>query len=107
MLSKIFTIPVRITALSSWADVQQQVDSGRTTPDLTMLMLILASVLFVGLSVYVIVRLWLNAKREREKMEKEMRVGIPHIKALDNNLPGNSLSTLYKESKMEKEKKKE
>ena len=104
MLKDILRFISRIPVLTNWSDVQQEVDSGRTTPDLTMLFLILASVLFVGLSIYVIIRIWLNAKKERERLERGMRAGIPHIKALDNNLPGRSLSTLYKESKVEKKK---
>lgn len=104
MLTEILSVLSRLTLLTNWSDVQQEVDNGRTTPDLTLLFLILASVLFVGLSIYVVVRVWLNMKHEREKLEKGMNVGIPHIKALDNNLPGRSLSTLYKESNMEKKK---
>ena len=105
MLSFIDSALIRILPLTNWESVQEEVDSGRTTADLTTLFLILASVLFVGLSIFVLVRVWLNIKREREKLEKGMRVGIPHIKALDNNLPGASLSTLYKENNIEKQKK--
>lgn len=104
MLAWLWALLSRTAVLTDWSEVQEDIDNGRTSPDLTVFFLILAAVLFVGLSAYVMIKVWLNAKHEREKLERGMRAGIPHIKALDNNLPGRSLSNLYKENNIEKRK---
>lgn len=89
---------IRITALTDWAEVQSEVDSGKTTPDLTYVFVILAVIVVALATAYVLIRLWLNAKREREILERGTRAAIPHIKSLDTNLPGSSLSSLYNEN---------
>lgn len=81
--------------LTNWTDVQEQVDAGKTTPDLTFLFVILACIIVAGLTVYILVRIMLHAKHEREVLERGLRSAIPHIKALDNNLPGRTLNSLY------------
>ena len=91
--------------LTNWSDVQEQVDAGKTAPDLTVLFVVLACIIVAGLTVYIIVKLMLRAKKEREVLERGMRAGIPHIKALDNNLPAKSLTSLYDEDGSAKKKK--
>lgn len=91
--------------LTNWSDEQSKVDAGQTTPDLTMPFIILACALIAGLTIYVIVRVWLHAKHEREVLERGMRAALPHIKSLDNTLPANSLNSLHSNDK-EKESKK-
>ena len=89
--------------LTNWSDEQTKVDAGQTTPDLTMPFIILGCVLIAGISVYVIVRVWLHNKQEEEVLNRGTRAAIPHIKALDNEPPSGSLNTLYKKAKKEKE----
>lgn len=91
--------------LTNWTDEQKKVDAGQTTPDLTIPFVILACVIVAGLTVYIIVKLMLRAKHEREVLERGMRAGIPHIKALDNNLPARSLNSLYEKENVSKKKK--
>ena len=95
---RILSLMLSVIPLSEWQEVQSDVDNGNLTPDLTNLFIILAIIVVALATAYVIARLAINAKREKETLEREMRAGIPHIKALDNNLPGSSLSSLYKEN---------
>lgn len=74
------------------------------TPDLTVLFVVLICVLVTGLTVYVLVKLWMHSKKEQEILQRGMRAGMPHIKALDNSLPANSLNSLYDKDKDGKKK---
>ena len=98
MAARLIAGIIRITALTDWSEVQSEVDSGKTTPDLTVLFVILAVAVVAIASAYVLIRLWKNARREKEVLERGTRAAIPHIKSLDNNLPASSLSSLYKQS---------
>ena len=104
MLKELLSNFGRAVVLSEWQEIQSDVDNGRTSPNLMIVFLVLLTVLVVGAVTYVLVKKWLSIKQERERLEKGMGTGIPHIKALDNNLPGRSLSTLYKENNIEKRK---
>ena len=97
MLSLLFK-GVGIAALTNWAEIQDDVDNGNVTPDLTVLFVVLAVIIVIAIAVYVLIRLQLNAKKERERLERGMRTGIPHIKSPDSNLPASSLSSLYKQN---------
>lgn len=82
-------------------------DAEQGTPDLTFVFIILACVLVAGFTVYVIVRMWLHAKHEQAVLNRGLRAGIPNIKALNNDLPANSLNTLHDEAKKPKKQPKE
>ena len=90
------------TLFKSNADLPSSYDEGAAPPDLTMLFIILACVLVAGLTVYVIVRVWMHVKHEQAVLNRGLRAGIPNIKALNNDLPANSLNTLHAEDKGEK-----
>jgi len=102
MIKELLSNIGRAVVLSEWKEIQSDVDNGRTSPNLTIVFMVLLSVLVIGIVTYILVKKWLRIKHERERLEKGMGTGIPHIKALDNNLPGRSLSTLYKENNIEK-----
>lgn len=90
--------------LGNAADLPSSVDEVQATPDLTTLFIILGCVFVAGITAYVIVKVRLNAKHEQEILERGLRTGIPHIKSLDNNLPANSLNSLYDNDKGGKKK---
>ena len=97
---------LRLTArlFFSKADLPSSYDEAATAPDLTTLFIILACVLVAGITVYVIVKVWLHAKHEEELLKRGMSSGIPHIKALNSDLPASSLNTLHDMDKTGKKK---